>query len=234
MRPYGLTFRRLGAELRRAARRPRHHGPVDRTSTRLLAAVGILSAGAGLLLACSNGSSSSGGSGTTTSSPSPTESPTPTGSSQSTGGNGGNGGGNGGGGGGGGGGGSGGGGGGGGNGGFNSAGRLSDNFSGSWPNFAPIVANTSSSSPFVGTVSVTECTSGSHPAHPNPSALTITVPPASSTTAPPFIFSGGNTDPAAVHVVCARLAAQGDGEQSQRYTVSPSAAAPPQSPGASP
>lgn len=227
MRPYGLTFRRLGAELRRAARRPRHHGPVDRTSTRLLAAVGILSAGAGLLLACSNGSSSSGGSGTTTSSPSPTESPTPTGSSQSTGGNGG---GNGGGGGGG----SGGGGGGGGNGGFNSAGRLSDNFSGSWPNFAPIVANTSSSSPFVGTVSVTECTSGSHPAHPNPSALTITVPPASSTTAPPFIFSGGNTDPAAVHVVCARLAAQGDGEQSQRYTVSPSAAAPPQSPGASP
>ncbi|MGC0313625.1 hypothetical protein [Kitasatospora acidiphila] len=200
---------------------------MDRTSTRLLAAVGILSAGAGLLLACSNGSSSSGGSGTTTSSPSPTESPTPTGSSQSTGGNGG---GNGGGGGGG----SGGGGGGGGNGGFNSAGRLSDNFSGSWPNFAPIVANTSSSSPFVGTVSVTECTSGSHPAHPNPSALTITVPPASSTTAPPFIFSGGNTDPAAVHVVCARLAAQGDGEQSQRYTVSPSAAAPPQSPGASP
>ncbi|MET8630724.1 hypothetical protein ABZW30_44750 [Kitasatospora sp. NPDC004669] len=93
-----------------------------------------------------------------------------------------------------------------GGGGFNTAGRLSDNFSGTWPDDLHLnVDNSSATAAFVGTVSVADCTDDKHTQKATPPSQPVNVPPKGSQ-ALDFNFNPDTEkQPISTHTVCVKL-----------------------------
>ncbi|MFF7251029.1 hypothetical protein ACFZBU_45075 [Embleya sp. NPDC008237] len=89
-----------------------------------------------------------------------------------------------------------------GGGGFESAGRLSGYFPGVWPAAQVLVSNSSTTTTFVGTVTLADCTDAQHQQRADPPQQTITVLPKATATAQ-FSFKSDSDDIA--HTVCAQL-----------------------------
>ncbi|WP_225799777.1 hypothetical protein [Streptomyces sp. NK15101] len=87
---------------------------------------------------------------------------------------------------------------------FSRAGRLSDGFSGHWPQSYKKTVTNPSSGPYVGTLEVLDCTPGETSRAAIPPSRTVSLPPG-GTAAPEFKFSkeGGNSKP--TRQVCATL-----------------------------
>ncbi|MEZ0064480.1 hypothetical protein ABIA32_000468 [Streptacidiphilus sp. MAP12-20] len=120
-------------------------------------------------------------------------------------------------------------------GGFNTAGRISDNFSGTWPDDVHLtVENHSATDAFVGTVRVADCTSETRTQQATPPSQPVNVPPNGAQPLD-FNFNPDTESPAiSPHTVCVTLYDQQGNQIDKRTTTVVDPNAPTSSESASP